>query len=70
MKLDAHLRPYVTFDPSKRQHREMYAEFVRSGSWGRCPVRFTIDEECNNLAAALQRKIADYYVNREFKLES
>lgn len=67
MKLDAYLRPYVKFDPAKKAHRELYAEFIKSGSWGHCPVRFTLDEECNNLAAALQRKLAEFYIAREFK---
>jgi hypothetical protein len=68
MKVQAAMRPYEVFDPSSRRHREYYAEFLKTGTWGHIPIRFAVEEDCNNLAAALQRKLTEYYISKEFKL--
>jgi hypothetical protein len=69
MILDLVMRPTVLFDPNNKQHREHYANFLKLGSWGRCPVRFEVEGENqnNNLAYAMQRMMAEYYTLKEFK---
>lgn len=69
MKLDAYLRPFVVFDPADRKHRELFGKYCESGSWGSCPYRFTLDEDHGNLTATLQRKLTEYYLAKEFKIE-
>lgn len=67
MLLDHVSRPFVAFDPSIREHRKHYDEFIKAGSWGKCPVRFYIaKEETNNLVSAIERKLTAYYTNKEF----
>jgi hypothetical protein len=66
--LSLRMRPIVEFDVNKRQHREDYARFLASGSWGHCPVRYELNESCGELSGAIQRKLLDYYVGREFKI--
>jgi hypothetical protein len=61
-------RPWVTFDPSNRQHRNWVAEFKKTGVWGRCPVRFfvTDGDVGTDLITLVQRQLVDYYLSREF----
>jgi hypothetical protein len=60
-------RPYTVFDPSNKQHRSYYHDFVQSGTWGRCPFRFVVPEDHGDLITMIQRSLVDYYVEREFK---
>lgn len=73
MLLDTILRPLEIFDAANDRHREMYATFIKNGSWGKCPVRFAVNDSQasnNNLAFAMQRKLVEYYVGKEFVLSA
>jgi len=59
-------RPFIVFDPTDEQHREYYHEFVKEGTWGRCPYRFVVPEDHGNLITMIQRSLVTYYVNQEF----
>jgi hypothetical protein len=59
-------RPFVVFDPANEQHREYYYEFVKEGTWGRCPYRFVVPEDHGNLITMIQRSLVTHYVNQEF----
>jgi hypothetical protein len=61
-------RPWVVFDPNNKQHRNWYADFVKSGTWGRCPVRFVVADDRGNLVTMIQQNLVEYYVNQEFKI--
>ena len=64
-------RPWVAFDEHNRQHRKWYSEFVRSGTWGRCPVRFIVSDDHGDLLTMIQRKLNKFYTEREFgKIEA
>lgn len=65
-RLSLHGRPYVTFDPKDRNHRQWYAEFVHTGTWGKCPVRFVVPDDHGNLITMIQRSLISYYVEQEF----
>lgn len=67
-RLAAAGRPWVVFDVHNKEHRRWYAEFERSGTWGRCPVRFQIDEAHGDLLTMIRNQLVDYYVKREFHL--
>ncbi len=60
-------RPLVPFDVQNRTHREWFAVFQRTGTWGTCPVRFIITEDAGDLLTLIRRKLIDFYVAREFK---
>ena len=60
-------RPFVAFDPTDRNHRRWYHEFVKHGTWGRCPYRFIVPDDHGNLITLIQRKLIEYYIYREFK---
>lgn len=60
-------RPYVIFDPSNKDHRRWFAEFNKNLSWAHCPVRFVIDNDQGDLITMIQRRLIQYYVDKEFK---
>jgi hypothetical protein len=62
-----HGRPWVVFDADNKDHRTWFAEFSKNRTWSRCPVRFVIAEEHGDLVTLIQRKLIQYYVNKEFK---
>ena len=66
-QLELNGRPWTVFDPANQQHRAWYYDFVRSGTWGRCPVRFVIPEDHGNLVTMIQRNLVTYYVTQEFQ---
>lgn len=59
-------RPFIVFDPTNGEHREYYYEFVKEGTWGRCPYRFVVPEDHGNLVTMIQRSLVQYYVEQEF----
>jgi len=59
-------RPWVAFEASNKKHRRYFAEFQRTGTWGRCPVRFIIPDDSGDLITMIQRRLIDFYVQREF----
>jgi hypothetical protein len=67
-KLQLLHRPWVVFDPHNRDHRKYYADFTKYSTWGRCPVRFIMDDDSNDLVTMIQRKLVEYYVVNEFDL--
>jgi hypothetical protein len=66
-QLELHGRSWTVFDPANQQHRAWYYDFVRSGTWGRCPVRFVVPEDHGNLVTMIQRNLVAYYVTQEFR---
>jgi hypothetical protein len=66
--LEYHARPLVAFDPNNPEHRQHYATFRKTGSWGRIPVRFIVLKEYQSfvLQHNIEQAMLDYYVNQEF----
>jgi hypothetical protein len=64
--LSLHGRPWIVFDPTNIDHRRWYSEFVKTGTWGRCPYRFIITDDQGNLVTLMQRALVKYYVEQEF----
>jgi len=61
-------RPFVVFDANNKDHRLHYHNFVTTGSWGQCPVRFVVDDDHGDLITMIQRNLIKYYSNKEFGL--
>ena len=70
MILSTASRPLVMFDPANKEHRTHYSEFLKTKTWGKCPVRFAVEGDAanNNLAYAMQRKLVAHYMAKEFKI--
>jgi len=61
-------RPFVVFDPKNKDHRAHYHNFVVNKTWGSCPVRFVVDDDHGDLITMIQRRLIEYYTNKEFGL--
>ena len=59
-------RPWVVFDAKNKDHRKWFARFQREASWGHCPVRFVVDDEQGDLVTMIQRRLIQFYVDKEF----
>jgi hypothetical protein len=70
-RLQLHGRPYVVFSAKNKEHRRWFADFNRTGAWGRCPVRFVIPDDHGDLITMIQRELIRFYVEKEFgKIDS
>ncbi len=65
-KLQLFGRPWVVFDVKSKQHRRWFAEFQKSGTWGRCPVRFVVNDDHGDLLTMIQRELVVHYIEQEF----
>lgn len=65
-RLSLYGRPWTVFDPSDKQHRKFYFDFVKTGTWGHCPVRFVVADDQGDLITMIQRSLIKHYVEREF----
>ena len=66
-KLQLFGRPYVIFDAGNKDHRRWFAHFNENRSWAHCPVRFVVDDDQGDLITMVQRRLIQYYVDKEFK---
>jgi hypothetical protein len=65
-KLQLFGRPYVVFDVNNKEHRRWFAIFNKEASWGQCPVRFVVDDDNGDLITMIQRRLIQFYVDKEF----
>ena len=57
----------MAFDPSNKDHRRYYAEFLDYGGWGKCPVRFICPDDIGmDLPTMIKNRLCEYYIAREF----
>jgi len=67
-KLEFYARPLVAFDPSNKEHRRWYYQFIEYGGWGTCPVRFICPQESgSDLVKMITRLLVEYYIQKEFE---
>jgi len=67
-KLEFYARPLVAFDPSNKDHRKWYYEFLEYKGWGKCPVRFICPNDIGyDLTIMIRNELIEYYVQKEFK---
>lgn len=59
-------RPWVVFDAKNKEHRKWFAEFQKHSTWGRCPVRFVVDDDHGDLLSMIQRRLIEFYTSKEF----
>lgn len=62
-------RPWAVFDPKNKEHRRWFAEFQHIQSWSHCPVRFIVDDDHGDLLTMIQRKLIEFYTDKEFVVE-
>lgn len=65
-RLQLHGRPWVVFNAQDKEHRKWFADFNKTGAWGRCPVRFVVNDDHGDLITQIQRELIAHYVGKEF----
>ena len=66
MTLAKQVRPEVEFDTNNSEHRRLYALFLKNRSWGHSPIRFITKPSYGIDKGVIDRKLLEYYTNREF----
>jgi hypothetical protein len=64
--LKSQMRPTEIFDVNNRQHRELFAQFVRTHRWDHSPVRFVASEPTQIDVGTMARQMLEFYTQREF----
>ena len=64
--LNLYGRPTVVFDVNNKEHRRMAHEFLKTRSWGSCPVRFCLPIGEDNVYTMVMRLMTEYYAQKEF----
>ena len=64
--LSTSLRPVKVFDVANREHRALFAEYVRTGRWSHSPVRFIASESTEIDVGTITRQVLEFYTSREF----
>lgn len=64
-KLGLYTRPIVLFDPSNKHHRRWATQFIETGTWHGCPVRFAVQDDHGNLIGHIQRELILWYSHQE-----
>lgn len=64
--LQTKVRPLAVFDVQNRKHRELFAEWVRTGRWTHAPFQFVASEPTQVDIGTIQRQMIEFYVGREF----
>lgn len=59
-------RQFEVFDASNKKHREIFHTALKHKTWGRSPIRFWIDDEQTDLMYQCTRKMAFWYMQKEF----
>ncbi len=60
------IRPLAVFDPANKEHRSLFAQFVKSGRWDHSPVQFVAGEPTQIEVGTMARQLIEYYTNKEF----
>ena len=66
--LDASRRPIVIFDPTNADHRKYVAQFIKKGTWGKCPVAFYTPDNMSVKAYAMETLVR-FYLKKEFAVK-
>lgn len=67
MRLAIGARPVVMFDEHNKDHRKLVSEFIATGSWATCPVRFAYKDNSAEQLPSILNDLVRYYTSQEFK---
>lgn len=65
--LNAMNRPVVVFDVKNKEHRQRFANFLKTSSWKNSPVQYIANEATDSDVGTIMRQVAEFYANLEFK---
>ena len=56
----------AVFNPSSKEHRQAYYDFLKSRSWKNSKYNFVLEDDHIDLPSSIRTKLMDYYISREF----
>ena len=63
-------RPVAVFDVNNREHRNLFAQYLKTRSWSASPVRFIASEVTDIDVGTISRQMLEFYTDREFNKTS
>ena len=63
-------RPVAVFDVNNREHRNLFAQYLKTRSWAASPVRFIASEVTDIDVGTISRQMLEFYTDREFNKTS
>jgi hypothetical protein len=54
------------FDVNNKKHREYYFDYMKSNTWGNCPVQLKTPNQVVSLSTHAREQLIQYYINKEF----
>ena len=63
-------RPVAVFDVNNREHRNLFAQYLKTRSWAASPVRFIASEVTDIDVGTISRQLLEFYTDREFNKTS
>jgi len=64
--LDSFVRPIEMFDVNNKTHRKYYADYMKTNSWGDCPVQLKVPTQVVSLSTYAREQLIQFYINKEF----
>jgi hypothetical protein len=65
-RLFMHTRPVVVFDPANPVHRKAASTYIRTGGWGKVPMKFLLENPYLDVPTMIHARLIDYYLGLEF----
>lgn len=66
LKMHINMRPWAHFDPSNKDHRSYFNEFLKTRSWKSCPVQWLIGDDSQDVVHYINKTLLNYYTTLEF----
>lgn len=54
------------FQPENEQHRVLYDQFLKTGTWANSPIRFVPEQGYVELPHSINSLLVKYYLGKEF----
>lgn len=64
--LSGFMRPVEKFDANLKKHREYYAEYLKTDSWGSCPFQLQAPNSIVSLSTYAREQLIEFYIKKEF----
>ena len=68
-RLKVGARPVVHFDPSNKEHRQFYAEYLKDHNWRGSPIQFYLESGWGDIVSMIEHKLTRHFLSKEFKQE-
>lgn len=59
-------RPFIIFDATKAEHRDIFHTFQKTKSWQHSPYQWALDDDSSSVVHSITNKVIAYYLAKEF----